>query len=199
MKKITEKDFDKTNFKGVIIGIPKNPELDWEFSINFECAYYSRGLHGYPESGRNPDNSSFFTIFYDAKEYLPNGFFYNSTSRLPWEKKYHYLNNVDYYKFDSMTEFCEWYLKRKQKHESKDLLTNLQQDPGYLKPFTAETYKPKRKDRLKEVQQYVQKVMNIEHFVRLAENAEDVKSMKKFENNVLELQQELLDWLEEEI
>ena len=112
MIKITEENFNDIDFKGIIVGIPKNPELDFDFSINFECAYYTKGHHGYPERGSHPDNSSFFSIYYNDN-YLPNGFFFNSSSRLPWTKEYHYLNNVDYYKFDDMEEFCRWYLNRK--------------------------------------------------------------------------------------
>ena len=94
MRKITEKEFDNIDFKGIIVGIPKNPELDFEFSINFECAYYTKGHHGYPERGSHPDNSSFFSIYYNDKDYLPNGFIYQMDFSLILHLDYHGQKNI---------------------------------------------------------------------------------------------------------
>lgn len=192
MRKITEKEFDNIDFKGIIVGIPKNPELDFEFSINFECAYYTKGHHGYSERGSHPDNSSFFSIYYNDN-YLPNGFFFNASSRLPWTKEYHYLNNVDYYKFDDMEEFCKWYLERKQNNTLKPVKGK----EGLVWNGYEYITLPKstRSERLKEVQEYVQKVMNIAEIKRSFESTNDPRYKEKLEQR----QKDLLDWLKEEV
>ena len=155
MIKITKENFENIDFKGIIVGVPKNPELNFEFSINFECAYRTDGKHGYPEKGSNPDNSSFFSIYYND-EYLPNGLFFNCTSRLPWKLDYHYLNNVDYYKFDDMEEFCKWYLEQKQSKTLKAVQGLVWNGQEYIEPP-----KPTRRERLNEVIEYLHKYEEI--------------------------------------
>ena len=160
MIEITKENYKDIDFNGVIISVPREHlknELTQDFSLHFECAYYTKGEHGYKTSGHNPDRSSFFIIWYGDED-MPNGFGFNSTSRLPWDEKYLHFNNVRYYKFKDMSEFCEWYLQQKgcriqcksdswqwktvESVEPKDLLTKLQQDPGYFKPTEVEKYQP---------------------------------------------------------
>lgn len=115
MYEITKDNYKDIDFNGVIISVPRERlkhELTQDFCLHFECAYYTKGEHGYKEPGYSPDNSSFFSIWYGDED-MPNGFGFNSTSRLPWDEKYLHFNNVRYYKFKDMEEFCTWYLQNK--------------------------------------------------------------------------------------
>lgn len=114
MIEITKDNYKDIDFNGVIISVPREhlkEELTQDFCLHFECAYYTKGEHGYKEPGYSPGNSSFFSIWYGDND-MPNGFGFNSTSRLPWDEEYMHFNNVRYYKFEDMKEFCFWYLKR---------------------------------------------------------------------------------------
>ena len=115
MYEITKDNYKDVDFDGVIISVPRQhlkDELTQDFSLHFECAYYTEGKHGYKTTGHNPDKSSFFSVWYGDED-MPNGFGFNSTSRLPWDEKYLYFDNVRYYKFEDMEEFCQWYLQQK--------------------------------------------------------------------------------------
>ena len=107
MKKITKFDLSNLTFDGIMVGV-NNEDKSLTFVV--ECAYYTKGHHGYPKPGHNPSTSSFFNISYDTK-YLPNGLFFNSTSRLPLDPSFFDFLLYDYYKFDDMKEFCTWYLQ----------------------------------------------------------------------------------------
>lgn len=133
MIEITKDNYKDIDFNGVIISVPREhlkEELTQDFCLHFECAYYTKGEHGYKECGHLPSRSSFFSIWYGDED-MPNGFGFNSTSRLPWDEKYLHFNNVRYYKFKDMVEFCAWYLQQKDRElwiddgENKRLVPNI--------------------------------------------------------------------------
>lgn len=97
-------------------------------------------------------------------------------------------------KCDKRSEFLkeEWVHDRWMERISPDVKPN---EPLL---WDGEKYiglKVKRKHRLKEVQQYVQKVMNIADIKNSYEKTNDPRYKEKLE----EQQKELLEWLEEEI
>lgn len=233
MIEITKDNYKDIDFNGVIISVPREhlkDELTQEFCFHFECAYYTKGEHGYKTPGHNPNKSSFFSIWYGDED-MPNGFGFNSTCRLPWDEKYLHFNNVRYYKFNNMQEFCVWYLETNKYFEKSDYgkwkeqkewiqekcntntpptsvpecpskgnIRKISPDVKSNEPllWNGEEYiglKVKRKHRLKEVQQYVQKVMNIADIKNSYEKTNDPRYKEKLE----EQQKDLLSWLEEEV
>ena len=112
MQRITEKDLDTLKFDGIIVSVPRDVEDGQHNDISFitECNYYTNGKHGYEEPGHGADNSSFYHICYNM-DCLPFGLWMNATSRFTIEHSFRF-DSYDYYKFDSLVEFCEWYLQR---------------------------------------------------------------------------------------
>lgn len=220
MKKLVKEDLQDLKFDGIIVGVPiieniKEGQHD-DISFIVECNYYTNGKHGYKEPGCGCDNSSFYHVAYNMS-CLPNGLWMNATSRFTIEHSFRF-DSYNYYKFNDMTEFCKWYLQRlgytcnrpettvtqkTYKKISPEQLPGMEMISPDVKPnepllWNGEEYiglKIKRKDRLKEVQQYVQKVMNISDTKRSYEKTNDPRYKEKLE----EQQKELLDWLEEEI
>lgn len=236
MIEITKDNYKDIDFNGVIISVPRKhlkDELTQDFSLHFECAYRTQGKHGYKEPGHNPDSSSFFSIWYGDND-MPNGFGFNSTSRLPWEEEYLHFNNVKYYKFNDMIEFCTWYLQQngreiwiddgenKARVHNIDLKISINKDkewihekcgtntpptkvpiiPKYilneeqLKAFMNPEYRKRcNQPFMKEIQTYVQKILNIRDCKNFYDKTGDIRFKEKME----EKQKELQTWLEEEI
>lgn len=220
MKKLVKEDLQDLKFDGIIVGVPiieniKEGQHD-DISFIVECNYYTNGKHGYKEPGCGCDNSSFYHVAYNMS-CLPNGLWMNATSRFTIEHSFRF-DSYNYYKFDDMAEFCKWYLQRlgytcsrpettatqkTYKKISPEQLPGMEMISPDVKPnepllWNGEEYiglKIKRKHRLKEVQQYVQKVMNIADTKRSYEKTNDPRYKEKLE----EQQKELLDWLEEEL
>jgi hypothetical protein len=115
MIEITKENYKDIKFDGIIVSVPYNiqPGQHDDISLIFECAYYTKGEHGYPHPGRGADNSSFYSVWYNDKEYLPNGLFFNGTSRFTLNYKFSHWDNYKYYKFKDMEEFCTWYLQQR--------------------------------------------------------------------------------------
>ena len=92
-----------------------------------------------------------------------------------------------------MEEFCKWYLERKQNNTLKPVKGKV----GLV--WNGHEYielpKSTRSERLKEVQEYVQKVMNIAEIKRSFESTNDPRYKEKLEQQ----QKDLLDWLKEEV
>lgn len=112
MQRITEKDLDTLKFDGIIVSVPRDVEDGQHNDISFivECNYYTNGKHGYEEPGAGADESSFYHICHNTSN-LPFGLWMNATSRFTIEHVFRF-DSYDYYKFDSLVEFCEWYLQR---------------------------------------------------------------------------------------
>lgn len=111
MIEITKDNYKDLKFNGVVVSVDKLGFKE-DITIHFECAYYSKGKYGYPKRGQGEDNSSFYRISYNT-DYLPKGFFFNHTSRLTHDMEFEmFFDYFNFYKFDDMKEFCEWYLKR---------------------------------------------------------------------------------------
>ena len=60
--------------------------------------------------------------------YYYAGLQFNSTSRFNLEHTFGHMDLVDYYKFDNMEEFCEWYLNNKKPSKQKDKRRELLRD-----------------------------------------------------------------------
>jgi len=195
MKKLVKEDLQDLKFDGIIVGVPiieniKEGQHD-DISFIVECSYYTNGKHGYPEPGSGCDNSSFYHVAYNMN-CLHNGLWMNATSRFTIDHTFRF-DTYDYYKFDNMEEFCKWYLERKQNNTLKPVKGKeglVWNGTNYIKPS-----KSTRSERLKEVQEYVQKVMNISDIKRLYEQTNSVGTAQMLK----EAQQELLDWLKEEV
>ena len=128
MIKVTEENVKDITFDGIIVQVPKSQcHIDMELGFVVECSYRTKGRHGYPKSGQNPDDSSFYTIYYNDG-YLPNGLQFNSTSRFNLEHTFGHMDLVDYYKFDNMEEFCEWYLNNNNPNNKKGKRRELLRD-----------------------------------------------------------------------
>lgn len=112
MKRIAEKDLDNLKFNGIIVSVPKNIKDGQHDDIAFvlECNYFTNGKHGYKEPGEGDCTSSFYNICYNM-DCLPNGLWMNATCRFTIEHSFKF-DSYDYYKFESMTDFCVWYLRR---------------------------------------------------------------------------------------
>ena len=114
MKKLTKQDLSDLQFDGIVVGVPikENIKEGQHADISFivECSYYTKGKHGYKESGYGCDNSSFYHVAYNMS-CLPNGLWMNATSRFTIEHSFRF-DSYDYYKFDDMEEFCIWFLQR---------------------------------------------------------------------------------------
>lgn len=133
MKKLVKEDLQDLKFDGIIVGVPikeniKEGQHD-DISFIVECNYYTNGKHGYKEPGYGCDNSSFYHIAYNM-DCLHNGLWMNATSRFTIEHSFRF-DSYDYYKFDSMEEFCTWYLQQKDREiwindgENKALVHNI--------------------------------------------------------------------------
>lgn len=114
MLKITRDNIQELDLNGIVIGVPKDEFPSYEFTFVTECAYLTKGKHGYPEQGYHPDNSSFYHIVYNMEDGLNNGLWMNCTSRFTLEDSFRF-KYCNYYKFDNMKEFCEWYLSQNSK------------------------------------------------------------------------------------
>lgn len=114
MKEITQDNYKDLKFDGIVVRVPnkvlQNPYDN--ISFIFECAYYSNSKHGYPKKGDNPDESSFYSAWYND-DYLPRGLMFNSTSRFTLDNTFKYWDVYNHYKFKDMEEFCTWYLQQK--------------------------------------------------------------------------------------
>jgi hypothetical protein len=110
MIKILKSDLDTLSFDGIVVGIPKTELPDRHNDISFvvECNFYTNGKHGYKEPGFGCDTSSFYHVCYNMDN-LPNGLWMNSTSRFTIEQTFNF-EYYNYYKFDNMLEFCNWYV-----------------------------------------------------------------------------------------
>lgn len=225
MIKITQENLKDLTFDGIIIGVPSYVEVDQHKDIIFktECSYFSNGEHGYQAKGQGADESSFYSVYYNT-ESLPNGLTFNATTRLTLEDSFQF-NSYDYYKFENLEEFCEWYLQHKgmeiwsksgelsgkirditpdEKSSVKSDVTQKESSKavGFLEWYNTDSSKKmKRKDRLKEIREYVQQVMNIEYYKNFAiykpdTDAETQRLSKKMAER---LKQNLVNWLEEEV
>lgn len=227
MLKITKENLKDLKFDGVIIGVPSYVEVDQHKDIIFktECSYFSNGEHGYQAKGQGADESSFYSVYYNT-ESLPNGLTFNATTRLTLENSFQF-NSYDYYKFEDMKEFCEWYLQHKGMEiwsesgelkgkireitpeekpdvsiKSEDVSESKKQSVGFIEWYNSDTSKKmKRKDRLKEIREYVQQVMNIEYYKNFAiyKPDTDVETQKLSKKMAERLKQNLVIWLEEEV
>ena len=112
MRKIKKEDLETLKFDGIIVSVPRDIEEGQHNDISFivECNYYTNGKHGYEEPGAGADESSFYHICHNTSN-LPFGLWMNATSRFTIEHIFRF-DSYDYYKFDSLTEFCIWYLQR---------------------------------------------------------------------------------------
>ena len=192
MLEITKDNYKDIDFNGVIISVPREHlkgELNHDFCLNFECAYYTQGKYGYKERGYHPDKSSFYKIWYGGDD-IPNGFGFNSTSRLPWDEEYMYFNNVRYYKFKDMEEFCTWYLQQK----GAEIWTCSGELKGKVQEITSTQPLPKtrRIDRLSEVMQYLDKTNKIKELTQEVIRGSSTEEL----NTAVE---DLNNWLEEEV
>lgn len=125
MREITQDNLKDLTFDGIVVSVPReNVDIGGahdDISFIFECAYYSKGKHGYPDAGSGSVNygeCSFYSAWYNDKDYLPNGLCFNSTSRFSIEEKFAHMDKYHYYKFENMEEFCKWYLDYKNSKRS---------------------------------------------------------------------------------
>ena len=179
MLEITKENYKDITFDGIIIGVDKRNTFD--FCFVFECAYYTKGQHGYPKQGRKPDNSSFYSAFYNDC-WLPNGLMFNATSRFTIEDKFRF-EACDYYRFENMLEFCKWYI------EKYDTI----QKP--TKHVCQCNKKQKRSEKLKDVIEYLDRYFKIQYYQTLAHAQLNPAAADTAEK----LTQQLNGWLEEEI
>ena len=176
MKKIQKEDLESLDFAGIIIGVPSYVEIDQHKDILFKIS-----------SGVEEDKHVYYSVCYNA-DYLPNGLSLFNKIEEDKEKLFKF-DSYDYYKFDNMTEFCQWYLQKQQISTTSNFI------PEETKTGL------KRKDKLKEIRDYVQQVLNIEYYKNFCvfNNSED-KAMREFARSRADaLKQKLVDWLEEEV
>lgn len=217
MLEITKDNYKDITFDGIIIGVDKRNTF--QFCFVFECAYYSKGKHGYPKQGRKPDNSSFYSAFYNDT-YLPNGLMFNATSRFTLEDKFRF-EACDYYKFDDMAEFCTWYLQQYDYEvwatagDSRAKIMDIEPDTEEIEVDTEEIEpekeevehvcnchkKQKRYEKLKDVQKYVQMMMNIHYHQYIKLFRPDCTPAHQIQARVEadKLRSELIKWLQEEV
>ena len=114
MIQITQENIDDLKMNGIIVSVPKNPDVKdgshTDIGFIVECSYHTDGTSGYPNKGTIPDTSSFYNVSYNT-DYLPNGLFFNSTTRLTKSHIFSCMNRYNFYKFKDLQEFCEWYLE----------------------------------------------------------------------------------------
>lgn len=176
MKKIQKEDLESLDFNGIIIGVPSYVEIDQHKDILFKISF-----------GVEEDKHVYYSVCYNA-DYLPNGLtLYNKVEEN--KEKLFKFDSYDYYKFDNMSEFCQWYLQKQK--EPVNLNSFVDDFPTGLK----------RKDKLKEIRDYVQQVLNIEYYKNFSIfNKDEDNAMKEFARSRAEaLKQQLVDWLEEEV
>lgn len=198
MLEITKENYKDITFDGIIIGVDKRNTF--EFCFVFECAYHSKGKNGYPKQGRKPDNSSFYSAFYNDT-YLPNGLMFNATSRFTIEDKFRF-EACNYYKFDDMQEFCTWYLQQK----GAEVYTSSEELQGLVHLIKPKNEcqchkKQKRYEKLKDVQTYVQLMMNIQYhkYIKLFEPDCTPEHQIQARLEADKLRSELIKWLQEEV
>lgn len=190
MIKITEENLKDLKFDGIIVGIPSYVEVDQHKDISFKIQD--------------------LTLLYNNDK-LPNGL-------LPINNKEFQFTSYSYFKFDNLEEFCEWYLQHKGmeiwthseelRSKIKDITPN---EKSEITPVTRnllewyDSEKPskiiRRKDRLKEVREYVQQVMNIEYYKNysLYKPDTDEATQELTKTMVKNLKKNLINWLEEEV
>lgn len=121
MELLTKESLADLQCNGLIVGVPKEKNGKTELVFISECSYYSNGKHGL-KTGYNPDNSSFYNLYYNSDS-LPNGLEFNSTTRLPLSEEYLSFDTYNYVKFKNMEEFCVWYLQNMPNYIPMDALT----------------------------------------------------------------------------
>lgn len=184
MEKITKENLSDLKFDGIIVEVNNSTN---KLSFVFECAFYSKGKRGYPERGSKPDVSSFYTASYDH-EYLPNGLFFNSTSRLDFCSRFNF-DMCTYYKFSSLKEFCLWYLK--QNDAKKE-----------VKHACSCNKHQKRKDKYADVLKLIDfklKLSQLDFDIQAAEERDDISWYRIIEREYNSIKQQLSDFLNEEV
>lgn len=154
MQRITEKDLDTLKFDGIIVSVPRDIEEGQHKDISFivECNYYTNGKHGYEEPGAGADESSFYHICYNMSN-LPFGLWMNATSRFTIEHVFRF-DSYDYYKFDSLTEFCIWFLQR-SKYEIWNTSGDLKGEIRKIEPRKETTAKVSTYKKIKEDKEWI--------------------------------------------
>lgn len=184
MEEITKENLSDLKFDGIIVAVNNSTN---KLSFVFECAFYSKGKHGYPKRGSKPDVSSFYTVSYDH-EYLPNGLFFNSTSRLDFCNRFNF-DVCTYYKFSNLKEFCSWYLE--------------QNDANKEVKHVCSCNKPqKRKDKYADVLKLIDFKLNISQLdcdIQVAEEREDISGFRFLESKYKDVKQQLSEFLNEEV
>ena len=180
MIQITQENISDLKMDGIIVSVPKNPDVKdgshTDIGFIVECAYYTDGTSGYPKEGTKPNDSSFYNVSYNI-DYLPNGLFFNSTTRLT--KSYIFCNTdrYNFYKFKDLQEFCEWYLE-------------------YIKSPKQITRRDKLSDVIKLLgfQNKLQRTLNV-----VNTNFRDLGMCDLLEKQYQKDLKELNDWLDEKV
>jgi len=174
MIKITQEDLKELTFDGIIVGVPSYVEVDQHKDILFKIT-------------SNEDKSAFYSIYYNPDS-LPKGL--SMATQSNELTKIFRFDSYDYFKFEDMIEFCTWYLQRQNKSIEPEV-------PSVVKPMLP----IKRKDKLKEVRDYVQQVLNIEYYKNFSifTKNKDKETVELAENMAEKLKQNLVAWLEEEV
>lgn len=224
MIKITEENVKGLTLDGIVVCVPKSDIEDGshnDISFITECAYFSKGQHGYPKPGHGADNSSFYHIAYNMVDYLPNGLYMNATSRLTWNSCINLNGKYDYYKFKDMEEFCHWYLDYVSKKSTGGFITY---EDGYKKmggikppPVTSRPEPPKgqgkttRREKCKDMLELIQLYLSKEHAYDLYTQSEhkdagipsdlylNTRTSKEWAARYQDRVKALADWLDTEV
>ena len=209
MKKLSEKELKdlENNWKGIIVAVPKITDCDSELYIYGKYINYNDEIEYHRIDYNKEDSFMFSTCELDSFNWILHHF-----EDYKW---FQFDDLIDFSKWylkegynRTNTETKEWITEKcgtntppktapirpsignKRKNPLKDI------KPDEYLIFNGEKYvgyKLTRLERLKEVQQYVQKVMNIHDLKHSYEKTNDERFKEKLE----ESQKELIEWLSE--
>lgn len=222
MKQIQKEDLSNLKFNGIIVGVPimekiKEGQHD-DISFIVECNYYSNGKHGYPEPGYGADNSSFYHVCYNT-DVLKNGLWMNATSRFTIDYIFRF-DSYNYYKFDSMTEFCTWYCQRQHRDvyiQSGDLAGKIKQitpeprmekisldvEPDQPLMWDGKQYvsvpKLTRREQLKDVSKLFLYQTALNELEDKLDNTEGYWEQQELKEELQKLKTQFENWMDEEV
>lgn len=172
MVEITEENLNDLKFDGIVI----KAYSDGNIQFVFECAWRTDGKRSYIKAGQcESHDSSFYSLSYDPKsEYCNKGVYFNSSTRLSFNLMFEDFNKRSYklYKFDTMEEFCKWYLDYIKPQEQK---TWSQEKCGTNTPPTCIPEKPSVGNKKKQARR--EKYKDILTILELNDFIHDTKDM----------------------
>lgn len=121
MKEITEENYKNIefNFEGIVVGVPK---VDLYFNADL---YFIKQKVDY-----DTDKRYYITCGYNQEDETINGL---SPDRLETniENTFNCFSQMNYYQFEDMKEFCEWYLHKeyKLKESINDFVESVKDSP----------------------------------------------------------------------